>query len=307
MSRRTITALVALAIILLGAIGLLYNFGLLADYLDLAAYIAAGLLAATGLAFLVLLVFQQDRWLYAVPATSFLALGSIVYLATLENIEPAWLAALFLAGIAAGFLLLFISNRRERWWALLQAGTIGVIALVGLGIGVPAESEALIGAALFGGFAVSFLLVFLLAGDMRRFLWALIMAAALAIFAMTILMISLGEQNLVIRLWPILLILIGAYMIVRVITGRGRAQPGTPSLPAEDLEVVTPEPVANEPARIVRQDRPASPADEPRPAPAATPEPAADPLPPDLPALDPNDPAASLDALLEASRKAGGQ
>lgn len=298
MTRRTLIALLGLAAVLLGVIGLVYNFGLLTDYLDLAAYVTAGLLAAIGLAFLLLLVFQQDRWLYAIPATSFLALASVVYLATLESIESSWLGALFLTGIAAGFLLLFISNRQERWWALLQAGTIGVIALVSLGIGVPAKSEAILGAALFGGFALSFLLVFLVAGDMKRFLWALIMAAVLAIFAMTILAAALGEQNLVIRLWPVALILIGAFMVGRVITGRERKQPTVVTVPAADLEVLTPEPVASEPARIVRADRP-----EGSTAPVITPALEPEALPLQLAEIDPADPAASLDALLEASQK----
>ena len=101
----------------IGIVGLLYNFGVLDDYKLMTTYIIAGLLALAGVGFLVIVVFQQERWLYAIPGTSFLALGSVIYLSTMDAVDTIWLGALFLAGIAAGFLLLFLSNRRERWWA----------------------------------------------------------------------------------------------------------------------------------------------------------------------------------------------
>ena len=151
----------------IGIIGLLYNFGVLDDYKLITMYIIAGLLALAGVGFLVLVVFQQDRWLYVIPGTSFLALGSVVYLTALNVLEPVWLGILFLAGIAAGFLILFLSNRRERWWALLQAGTIVTIGVAGLLLiqlikpDTGAFAEAILGASLFGGFSLSFLVLYL--------------------------------------------------------------------------------------------------------------------------------------------------
>ena len=182
MNRNTLNTLFwGILLVAAGAVGLLYNFGALDDYKLLTAYIMAGLLAVAGVGFLVLLAFRRDQTLFVIPGFSFLTLGSIVYLSTLQNVQSVWLGTLFLAGIAAGFLALFLTNRQERWWALLQAGTIAVIALVGLGIGIPEGSKHLLGAALFGGFAVSFLLLFLFAGSFQRFSWALIMAGVLTV------------------------------------------------------------------------------------------------------------------------------
>ncbi|MCW5860999.1 MAG: hypothetical protein KIS63_22075, partial [Caldilineales bacterium] len=118
------TFLWGLVLFVIGVAALLYNFGIFDPYQLLVAYIAAGVLALAGLGFLVFLAFRRDEWLYVIPGVSFLGLGSIVYLSTIETIRPEWLGALFLASMAAGFLILFLSNRRDRWWAILQAGTI---------------------------------------------------------------------------------------------------------------------------------------------------------------------------------------
>ncbi len=304
------TFLWGLALLLIGVAGLLYNFGVFADYKTLAAYIVAGLLALGGVGFLVALAFWRDQWLFVIPGCSLLALAGIVYLTTRESVQPMWLGALFLGGMAAGFLILFLSNRRERWWALLQASTIAVIALVGLGLGVPAGSQHVLGAALFGGFALIFLLLFLVVGDRRHFLWALVLAGVLAVFAFTVLGAGLTSPTLstLVRLWPVLAIVAGALFFFRLLTGRAAPPPALPTLPAETLEKRETTPtsaVDSAPARITRPDRPADRqlAPPPPPQPSA-PSPAND-LPENLRHIDPKDPAAALDALLDASKDAG--
>lgn len=291
------TFLWGLVLLVIGVVALLYNFGVFAQYERLAAYIVAGLLALAGLGFLVFLAFRRDEWLYVIPGVSLLGLGSIVYLSTIETARPEWLAALFLASMAAGFLILFLSNRRERWWALLQAGTIAVIALVGLGVGVPEGAQHILGAALFGGFALSFLLLFLFGGDFRRFMWALVMAGVLLIFALTVLTTGIVSPTAAtaVRLWPILFILLGTFFFFRLITGRSSPKPAAPTIPAEALEKreITPAPIIEAaPARITRPGQPAQPA-----------QPTGDPLPASLRSADMKDPSAALDALLEAGKQ----
>lgn len=285
------TFLWGLVLFIIGVAALLFNFGIFAEYERLAAYVAAGVLALAGLGFLVFLAFRRDEWLYVIPGVSLLGLGSIVYLSTIETVRPEWLAALFLTSMAAGFLVLFLSNRRERWWALLQAGTIAVIALVGLGVGVPAGSQHRLGAALFGGFALSFLLLFLLGGDFRRFLWALVMAGVLVMFALTVLVTGIASPTAAtaVRLWPILFILLGAFFFFRLLTGRAGPKPAAPIIPAETLEKREIAPavvVESAPARITRSGQP----------------PTAQDLPSSLRSADMSDPSAALDALLEASK-----
>jgi hypothetical protein len=287
-------------------------------------YIIAGLLALAGVGFLIIVVFQQERWLYAIPGTSFLALGSVIYLSTMDAVDTIWLGAIFLAGIAAGFLLLFLSNRRERWWALLQAGTIITIGVAGLlviqlvQVDTSAFTEALLGGSLFGGFAVSFLLLYLFGGDHRKFAWALIMAGALAIFAAFLMAASYGESNVIVQIWPAVLIVLGLLVLSRLFTGRpAEIRPAAPVLPVEVLdEKELGVGQGAEPARIVHPDQPEgtaqpykpSPLPAPAPDPVPEPEPApaadADPLPSELASFDPDDPEAALDALLKASQDA---
>ncbi|MDW8269142.1 MAG: hypothetical protein RMN24_08260 [Anaerolineae bacterium] len=278
MSRhRLFTLLWSLALIALGIFGLLYNFGVFDDYRTLLAYVVAGILAVLGVVFLAWLAFRREHTAFVVPGISLLTLAVLLYLLTLGSVQPTWLAALFLAGMAIGYLVLFLTNRRERWWALLQAGTIAVIALVGLGVGVPPENQYLLGTALFGGFALSYLLLFLVGGDRRGLLWALIMAAVLGLFAMTTLTGGVAATSTlagtVVRLWPLLLVLVGAVWLARLIGARPAA-----AAPA----AAPPTPPAGEPAQIVRPDAPSSPESR---TPTA------------------EDPAAALDRLLEASPK----
>jgi hypothetical protein len=229
------TALWGLLIIILGIGALAYNFGALNDYKLITAYIVAALLAVMGAAFLLAIAFQRENWFYVIPGFSLLSLGGVTYLTTQENVKPEWLGALFLGGIALGFLVIFLRNRQERWWALLQAETILIIALVGLGLGIPEDATRLVGALLFGGFATSFFFVWLFSGHRGRFVWALILAGVLAVFAAAIL--TSGQSQLMLLLWPVLLLLIGLFLIARVFSSGGKKQP-----PAVPIESLTPSP-----------------------------------------------------------------
>ncbi len=252
---RVTTALWGLFIIILGAAALAYNFGALEDYKLIVTYAAAALLAVMGVAFLLAMVFQRDQWFYVIPGFSFLSLGGIVYLSTLESIRSEWLGALFLGGIALGFLAVFLQNRRERWWALLQAETILLIALLGLGLGVPQEATRLVGALLFGGFAVSFFFVWLFSGNRGRLVWALILAGVLGVFAAAI--FTSGQRGMLFLLWPGLLLLIGLFLIARALSG-GKQSPGVdieaarsrPTPPTDDAQA--------EPARVILPASPSS-------------------------------------------------
>lgn len=224
------TALWGLLIIILGIGALAYNFGALDDYKIITAYIVAALLVVMGAAFLLAIAFQRENWFYVIPGFSLLSLGGMVYLTTLENVKPEWLGALFLGGISLGFLVIFLRNRRERWWALLQAETIFIIALMGLGLGIPESAAKLVGAILFGGFAVSFFFVWLFSGQRGRFVWALILAGVLAIFAVAI--FTSGQSQFMLLLWPVLLMLIGLFLIARVFSSGGKKQPPAVSIEA---------------------------------------------------------------------------
>ncbi len=228
---RISNALWGLLVIILGIGALAYNFGALNDYKLITVYATAALLAVMGVAFLLALVFRH-QWFYVIPGFSFLALGGVVYLSTLGTIRPEWLGALFLGGIALGFVIVFLQDRREHWWALLQAETILLMAVLGLGLGVPQNSEKLVGALLFGGFAASFFFVWLFSREQERMTWSLILAGVLAIFAAII--FTSGQSKMLLLLWPGVLLIIGLFLMARVFTG------GKSTTPAVDIETVKP-------------------------------------------------------------------
>jgi len=262
--QKVTTALWGILIIILGVGALAYNFGALDNYKLITAYIVAALLALMGAAFLLAIAFQRENWFYVIPGFSLLSLGGVVYLTTLENIKPEWLGALFLGGIALGFLVIFLRNRQERWWALLQAETILIIALIGLGLGIPESATKLVGAILFGGFAVSFFFVWLFSGHRGRFAWSLILSGVLAVFAAAI--FAAGQSQFMLMLWPSLLLLIGIFLLLRVFAG-GEKQP--PAVPIDSLHPSPDsEPGEEEaPAKIQLPDT-----IQPQPAPEAVPD-----------------------------------
>ncbi len=272
MTRQRIThALWGLLIIILGIAALAYNFGALDDYKLITAYVTAALLALMGVTFLLAILFQKDQWFYVIPGFSFLSLGGIVYLATLDTVAPAWLGALLLGGIALGFLVVYLHNRQERWWALLQAETILImIGLIALGI-VPQDAVKTVGVVLFGGFALSFFFVWLFSGQRSRFAWALILAGALAVFAAVIL--TSGQSPFLLMLWPALLILIGIFLIARVFS-TGSSKPA---------------PVPTRPSRVPTPTEARQASDSAEPARIHHPNPDQQPLPMDIQVIEPED------------------
>lgn len=299
------TLLWSILLLLLGITGLLYNFGVLDPYKIYTAYAITALLALAGLGFLVAILLQPQRWAFTIPGFSLLALGGVVYLTTVGTVAPHWLGLLFLGGVVLGFIVLFFSDRTQRWWALLMAGLITSMGGVGwatISMMAPDTdrfSAFILGALLFGGFAFSFLLLYLFAGNRRRFLWALVMTGVLGAFALMLLGEGLGgNESVIVKLWPALLILLGAFFVSRLFTGRVQPRIQAPVVPAEQLEKAGAgaTPAEEAPAQIVRP-APAS-SSEPEPTPEVEPQ-----LPDDLQNVSLEDPGAALDALLEASQK----
>ncbi len=300
-----VVALWGLVILLLGILALLFNFGVFVAYEPLIVLVLAGVLAGVGVVSLLVALSGKERWMLFIPGFALLALGSVVYLSTLPNVAPRYLGALFLGGVAAGFFVAFLTNRQERWWALLQGSIIVVIALVALGFGV--LSDILLGALLFGGLGLSFFLVWLFGGNRRRLSWAALMSAVLFATAFSLAGAVAGANSVVVKLWPVLFVIAGALALGWVLTGRG-APPLVPQpsmlVPVETVEV---QPLTtSDTAHITR---PSSSPSHTEPAPQAIPmppppaSPPSEVLPPDLQTFDPNNPGATLDALLDASQK----
>ena len=120
-----------------------------------------------------------------------------------------WGGPLFLGGIAVGFLILYIM-KRQNWWALIPGGVMLTLAVVA-GLSATAVGPY-IGAVFFVGLALTFASVYILPNPSGRMSWALIVAGIL--FANGLLII-LATEPVVGRYWPVVLILVGAYLLFR--------------------------------------------------------------------------------------------
>ncbi len=119
--------------------------------------------------------------------------------------------AIFLGGIGLAFLIVYFTERTERWWALIPAGVLGTLA----GVTIAAErfGEFQTTGFFFFGLAITFLLVALLAG-MR---WAYWPALALGVMGLLGIASLLEFAN---YLWAAVLIAAGGFMIFRYFTKR---------------------------------------------------------------------------------------
>ena len=121
-----------------------------------------------------------------------------------------------------GFLLVYLRNR-QAWWAIIPCGVMITLALV---TGLESESELGVGGVFFLGLALTFLVVYLVPNPEGRMTWALIPAAVLGIMGFLILAAAV---QLIGFLWPLALVVVGAYLLFRALrqcTGSSRAGSG---------------------------------------------------------------------------------
>jgi hypothetical protein len=186
-----------------GSLALLQTMGYLKNVSDI---FWGGMFVAVGLIFLILVL--GGHWWGVFPGFVLLAIGGLLLLPKQLNIFGG---ALFLGGIALAFWVAYITERKDRWWALIPAGVLTTLA------GVSITSERFggfeSGGFFFLGLAITFLLVALLAG-MR---WAYWPALVLGIMGLMGIASLLEFANYV---WAAVLIAVGGYLLFRYFTQR---------------------------------------------------------------------------------------
>jgi hypothetical protein len=238
--------------------------------------------ALLGLSFVFSYLNKRSDWWRLIPAFTLLAVAAVIFLST-RGVASAWVAAALLSGIALAFLVIYASDREERWWALIPFGSVLVMVAVILLGARPATSTALLGAVLFGGMGLVFFLIYALARDRQRFGWALVPTAALGVMALVALATYAPEAVPALAeaapLWPALVVLFGLVLIAYAAMRARRAAPPavelpsqpaaaeTPLAPGASVTAVTDDEPGVRPARIERS--PVTPVDE-TPAAAAS-------------------------------------
>jgi len=200
--------MVGAVLVIFGVLALLQNFaGWNLEGTGWGIFLAV-LFGVVGAGFIV--SYLQDRshsWWAVIPGFTLMGLALLVLLGVMKVTPNELLPALFMGSIGASFWVIYLSDR-TRWWAIIPGGVLVSLALLIL-LSQQGSWPAVI---LFGGMAVTFSLVALLAGpaDKPR-TWAWWPAGSLAVLAVIVATTTGPLPGLI---WPILLIGSGLLMVV---------------------------------------------------------------------------------------------
>ncbi len=210
-------------LILAGVIFLLQNMGI---FVHVGAFLAMALFATGGLVFLYFfLTALQERWWAAIPGATLLGLSGTIFF---DNYAPRLFEGLagpfFLAAIGFGFILVYLADL-TKWWAIIPAGVMSTLAVVAGLDGLHMRGVES-GGIFFLGLGFTFLVVALLTGQRgERQSWALIPAAVLLLMGVLIGTPWLGYME---NLWPVALIVVGLFWVLRNFSGRGAVRDPSP-------------------------------------------------------------------------------
>ncbi len=200
-----------------GIVLLLFNLGWLDVYAPWPQFLLA---AGCGVAAAVFFAgFARDRqeWWRLLPAWTLASLATMAMTSTLANVDRALIAAQVFAGLALAFGHIYLPARAERWWAILPGGFMLVLAAV-VGASSWVSTTDLLAALLFIGLGLVFFLLYLL-DQKRRHWWALIPGSVLLVFGVIALstgrMAEAGQAVILVRWWPLALILAGLLVGLR--------------------------------------------------------------------------------------------
>ena len=230
-------------LLVIGAGFLLWNLDILASIEATATWVLVALFALLGLTFVFSYLNKRSAWWRLIPAFTLLAVAAVIFLSA-RGAAATWIAAVLLAGIALAFLVIYVSDREERWWALIPFGAVSVMMIVAVLSTRPQVQPALLGAVLFGGMGLVFYLIYALAAERQRFGWALVPAATLGVMALVALAAylpaALPAAAEGARLWPVLLVLAGAGLLGYAALRASRKAPPEVELPPAPAAAETP-------------------------------------------------------------------
>ncbi len=192
---------------------LLFNLDVFVQFEPYVQYGAAALLGLLALLFVGGYLSARENWWRLIPGWTLIALTAMVYLTTLPALDQRITASVLFVGQAIAFAHIYLLDRAERWWAIIPGGFMlmlgGTIALSSL-----TEEPAVLGTVLFIGLGAVFFLLYML-GQRWQLWWALVPGSVLVLLGLFLFSVGLGQENLPLRLWPVLLPLLGAWLIWR--------------------------------------------------------------------------------------------
>ncbi len=163
--------------------------------------------ALGGVAFLAVLSRGRQNWWAAIPGVILVSLGAVIAVAELApEFGDRFGGSIFLFGIALAFLIVYLMDRRF-WWAIIPMGVMATLTAVT----ILEEASAFEGGTVFFlGLAATFALVALLPNGGEPMRWPWIPALVLLVLGA---LISIGADNMMVFIFPVVLILVGVYLL----------------------------------------------------------------------------------------------
>jgi hypothetical protein len=206
-------------LILLGAVLLVETFT------DLSVWTWGAMLAVGGLGAFGVFLTDRSDWGLLIPTYVLWAIAGLIALITLNVLRDESVATYVLAAIALPFLVVFLRNR-QQWWALIPAYVllaIGVmVGLLGLGV----LTDLLVPAYVMLAIAIPFFVVYVRNPEQW---WALIPGGILAAIGLSFLIAEAAVQYVA----PVVLVIVGVWILVRQFARKELASPEADPPPAE--------------------------------------------------------------------------
>lgn len=192
-------------LVLAGILFFLQEFNVLGSAFEVLWVI---LMAAGSGAFLWIYFTKRDQWWAVIPGLALLGL-TLVGLENITKIIPDgnWIGGIFLGCIGLAFWLVYFRNR-EQWWAIIPGGVLVTLALL-------ASLDFLSGwgdVIFFLGMGLTFALVALLPGQTHNTRWAFIPAGVLVLLGLVVIA---PIQSVINYIWPVILVGLGVFVLVR--------------------------------------------------------------------------------------------
>jgi hypothetical protein len=203
---------------------LLILFGLVslvATVTTLGAWTWVAILALAGLGVFGVYLTDRSEWTLLVLTYVLWVVALLVALTTLNALGDDFTATYVLVAIALPFLVVFLRNRAQ-WWALIPAYVLVAVGLmVGL-IEVGILNDPIVPAYVMFAIAIPFIVVF--ARDSRQW-WALIPGGIMAVIGLSFLVAEAAVEYA----GPVVLVLVGTWILVRQFTRREPVAPEVPT------------------------------------------------------------------------------
>jgi len=152
---------------------------------------------------------NRSQWWFIVPGMLFLGIGAGSLSQTFfrEDIADTLESMFVLGGLGIGFWLVYLVSP-ANWWAIIPGGVMVSLAVVSVLDEAYPEKDT--GGLFLIGLGLTFALLAII--PRQRMTWAYIPAAVLIIIGFISLAAAFPGINYV---WPVLLILVGLYVLVR--------------------------------------------------------------------------------------------